>query len=121
MSVEATIEKKVKAAFQTESVSVQNESHLHSGPATESHFNLTIVSNYFSNLTRVKRHQVVYQLLSEELSNGVHALALHLFTVDEWSSKEVYPPNSENSISKTETLRLSSSLISGRLYNRSLS
>ena len=94
MSVEASIEKKVKAAFQTESVSVQNESHLHSGPATESHFNLTIVSDYFSNLTRVKRHQAVYKLLSEELSNGVHALALHLFTVDEWSSKEVYPPNS---------------------------
>ena len=47
MSVEATIEKKVKTAFQTENVSVQNESHLHSGPATESHFNLTIVSDYF--------------------------------------------------------------------------
>ena len=70
MSVEATIEKKVKTAFRTENVFVQNESHLHSGPATESHFNLTIVSDYFSNLTRVKRHQAVYKLLSEELSNG---------------------------------------------------
>lgn len=94
MSVEVIIEKKVKTAFQTESVFVQNESHLHSGPATESHFNLTIVSDYFVNLTRVKRHQAVYELLSEELSNGVHALALHLFTAEEWSSKEVYPSNS---------------------------
>ena len=94
MSVEATIEKKVKTAFRTENVFVQNESHLHSGPATESHFNLTIVSDYFSNLTRVKRHQAVYKLLSEELSNGVHALALHLFTADEWSSKEASPQDS---------------------------
>ena len=50
MSVEATIEKKVKTAFRTENVFVQNESHLHSGPATESHFNLTIVSDYFRTL-----------------------------------------------------------------------
>ena len=94
MSVEATIEKKVKTAFPTEKVFVQNESHLHSGAATESHFNLTIGSDYFSNLTRVKRHQAVYKLLSEELSNGVHALALHLFTTNEWSSKEARPQNS---------------------------
>ena len=94
MSVEATIKKKVKTAFHTEHLSVQNESHLHSGPAKESHFNLTIVSEYFSKLTRVKRHQVVYELLSEELSNGVHALALHLFTPDEWLSKESTQPDS---------------------------
>ena len=50
MSVEATIRKKVKTAFQTEILSIQNESHLHSGPATDSHFNLTIVSEYFSKL-----------------------------------------------------------------------
>ena len=88
MSVETTIKKKVRTAFQAEILSVQNESHLHSGPATESHFNLTIVSEYFSELARVKRHQAVYRVLSEELSNGVHALALHLFTPDEWLSKE---------------------------------
>ena len=57
-------------------------------------FKPTIVSDYFSNLTRVKRHQAVYKVLSEELSNGVHALALHLFTADEWSSKEASPQNS---------------------------
>jgi len=94
MSVEATIKKKVKTAFNAEILFVQNESHLHSGPATESHFNLTIVSEYFSELARVKRHQVVYELLSEELSNGVHALALHLFTPDEWLSKEADLPDS---------------------------
>tara|TARA_Y100001933_G_scaffold240860_1_gene266766 strand:+ start:134 stop:457 length:324 start_codon:yes stop_codon:yes gene_type:complete len=94
MSVEATIRKKVKTAFQTEILSIQNESHLHSGPATDSHFNLTIVSEYFSKLTRVKRHQAVYALLSEELANGVYALALHLFTPDEWLSKEANMPDS---------------------------
>jgi BolA protein len=35
----------------------------------------------------VKRHQVIYRLLSEQLSGPVHALALHTYTADEWAQK----------------------------------
>ena len=88
MSVKSTILKKIELAIEFEHVAIKNESHLHSGPYTESHFNLTIVSDSFSTLTRVRRHQLVYKLLSEEMSGGVHALALHLFTTEEWAREE---------------------------------
>ena len=94
MSVESTILKKVELAIQSEHMAIKNESHLHSGPSTESHFNLTIVSDSFSTLTRVKRHQLVYKLLSEEMSGGVHALALHLYTIEEWAREEAKAPDS---------------------------
>ena len=94
MSVESTILKKVELAIQSDHVAIKNESHLHSGPSTESHFNLTIVSDSFSTLTRVRRHQLVYKLLSEEMSGGVHALALHLYTKEEWAREEAKAPDS---------------------------
>ena len=43
-----------------------------------------IVSNVFEGMRKVQRHQRVYQLLADELNGGVHALALHLFTAEEW-------------------------------------
>ena len=43
-----------------------------------------IVSNVFEGMRKVQRHQRVYQLLADELNSGVHALALHLFTLEEW-------------------------------------
>ena len=96
MSIESKILTKVEGAIQVEHVLIKNESHLHSGPSTESHFNLTIVSDSFLTLTRVKRHQLVYQLLEEEMSGGVHALALHLFTIKEWALEETKVPDSPN-------------------------
>ena len=96
MSIESKILTKVEGAIQVEHVVIENESHLHSGPLTESHFNLTIVSDSFLTLTRVKRHQLVYRLLEEEMSGGVHALALHLFTIKEWALEERKAPDSPN-------------------------
>ena len=64
-----------------------NESHRHSGPATESHFKLILASPQLIGLNAVKRHQLVYQVLSSELKDGVHALAMHLYTPEEWSEK----------------------------------
>ena len=96
MSVESEIFRKVEGAIQAAHVSIKNESHLHGGPSTESHFNLTVVSDSFITLTRVKRHQLVYELLSQELSEGVHALALHLFTREEWEQGETKALDSPN-------------------------
>lgn len=61
-----------------------NESHMHAGPATDSHFKLVVVAQAFSGLSRVKRHQWIYRTLAEELDGPVHALALHTFTPAEW-------------------------------------
>lgn len=66
-----------------------NESHMHAGPATDSHFKLILVSDAFNGLRAVARHQKVYALVAEELAGPVHALALHLYTPEEWKSAEV--------------------------------
>jgi BolA protein len=87
--VEATIASKVVAAFQPVHIELTNESHLHAGPRTDSHFKLVAVAGAFEGLNKVKRHQLVYRLLAEELAGPVHALALHLFTPSEWESQVV--------------------------------
>ena len=44
---------------------------------TEDHYEVTIESNRFEGLTRVKQHQLVMDSLAAELKSGeVHALAL---------------------------------------------
>ncbi|MCY4016278.1 MAG: BolA family transcriptional regulator [Gammaproteobacteria bacterium] len=85
--MQAVIEAKVRRELAPAWVEVRNESHMHGGPATDSHFRLTAVAAEFAGMNRVRRHQLVYRLLADELAGGVHALALHLYTPDEWKSR----------------------------------
>lgn len=97
MSVEQTIIEKLTATFQPSVLHIENESHRHhSGKGAESHFKVILVSELFENKRAVSRHREVYALLSEELNNGVHALALHLFTPNEWIAEDGVVPASPN-------------------------
>ena len=58
---------------------------------SESHFKVVCVSASFKGLLKVKRHQKLYSLLDAQLKAGVHALAMHLYTEAEWSSKQQAP------------------------------
>lgn len=69
---------------------LQNESHNHGGYVVgkESHFKLGLVSQEFMGLSKIARHQRVYALLAPLLTTqggSVHALALHLYSPEEWS------------------------------------
>jgi len=89
MTVESQIISKLESAFAPAHLSVDNESHQHAvAPGSETHFKLTLVSDSFEGLGLVKRHQAVYKVLSDELANGVHALALHTFTLSEWEKNQ---------------------------------
>ena len=69
-------------------VDVVNESHKHNVPeGSESHFNVTVVSEEFEGKGLVARHRLVNDLLARELAGPVHALALHTLTPDEWFEK----------------------------------
>ena len=92
--MEELIRAKLEADFQPEFLSVENESHMHGGSATESHFNVTAVSRFFDGMSLVKRHQYLYILLAGELAGGVHALALHLYTPAEWAERSQQSPDS---------------------------
>ena len=89
MSVQDTINAKLSSKLQPLYLQIDNESHMHSGPATESHFKVIAVSTLFEGMSRVKRHQCVYGSLCAELANGVHALALHLFSPSEWDKESL--------------------------------
>lgn len=93
MQVETSIREKLQR-LQPHYLDIINESHMHSGPATESHFKVTLVSDDFEGVRAVQRHQRVYGLLGEELSGGVHALALHLYTPREWHQRQGSAPES---------------------------
>ncbi|MEQ3702843.1 MAG: BolA family protein [Thalassolituus sp.] len=89
-TLQSTIERKL-GALEPIHVEVVNESHMHSGPATDSHFKLVVVSAAFEGIRAVARHQRVYQILAEELAGEVHALALHLYTPNEWQVTNSVP------------------------------
>ncbi|MER8699380.1 BolA family protein [Mesorhizobium sp. M0768] len=89
MSIQATMEDKLKKAFSPERLDVINESHLHAGHhhvdsghhatfdgAGETHFRVRIVAPAFAGMSRVERHRAINTLLAEELKSGVHALAI---------------------------------------------
>lgn len=88
MTVAATIEQRVRESFAVEFFDLLNESQQHAGPATDSHFKLTIISQEFEGQRLVKRHQRIYELMRDLMQGPVHALSLHLFTPAEWEAKE---------------------------------
>ncbi|MBW0235633.1 BolA family protein [Pseudomonas taetrolens] len=70
-------------ALQPEHLSVLDESHMHSR-GLQTHFKAVVVSEQFTGLNRVKRHQKVYAALGD-LMGEFHALALHTYTPEEWA------------------------------------
>ncbi len=86
--MQSNIENKLRGKLQPQHLTIENESHMHGGPATESHFKLTVVAAEFEGQRPVQRHRQVYALLAEEMAQGVHALALHLFSPREWELRD---------------------------------
>jgi BolA protein len=74
------IEDALRAAITPlQTLEVINESHLHvghAGAAEGSHFRVRITAECMLGLTRVARHRLVYDALSEVIPRGVHALAI---------------------------------------------
>jgi len=92
MTVQAQIEANLTTELSPAVLEVLNESFMHNVPAdSETHFKVTLVSEKFIALRRVRRHQMVYSLLSDLLAGPVHALALHLYTPEEWDEVSEAP------------------------------
>ena len=88
MSVENSIREKLTQAFAPEALDVSNDSHLHAGHASspgtgESHFSIKVVSAAFDGKSRLERHRMVNDVLAEELSERIHALAISALTPEE--------------------------------------
>jgi BolA protein len=82
MRTQDTITEKLRKAFAPDSLRVEDESHRHAGhaghrPGGETHFRLYIVAAAFRGKSRLERHRMINATLADELSGGVHALAIH--------------------------------------------
>ena len=86
MSMQTTIEEELEKLLSPSFLDVINESHMHSGPATDSHFKVVAVSDAFEGKMLIARHRMINQALSDEL-NEIHALSLHTMTADEYFEK----------------------------------
>ena len=96
MTVAAIIEQKLLDAFQPSHLDVINESNNHNvPPGSESHFKVVIVAEAFENERLIKRHRLVNGVLSQELAEKIHALAIHTYTAKEW--QEQYADNTPSS------------------------
>ena len=96
--VQTRLEAALNQAFDPEYLTLENESSGHGGfyPGKESHFKLVLVTAKFSGMPRVRRHQSVYAAVHDELTaqgGTVHALALHLYTPEEWQGEAPQSPH----------------------------
>lgn len=84
--MQATIDEKLNKTLAPEFLEIINESNMHSGPATESHFKVVAVSKAFEGKMLIARHRMINEALADELET-IHALSLHTMTPDEYFEK----------------------------------
>jgi len=87
-SIESIIRAKLTDALSPVVLEIIDESAKHAGhagarPGEQTHFRLIVVSSAFEDLSRVERQRIVYGLLKEEFSVGLHALSLRALTPEE--------------------------------------
>ncbi|CAH8347216.1 unnamed protein product [Eruca vesicaria subsp. sativa] len=78
------IKEKLEKELEPVELVIEDVSYQHAGHAgmkgrrtdEETHFNVKIVSKGFEGMNLMKRHRLVYDLLREELDNGLHALSI---------------------------------------------
>lgn len=88
MSRKQRIEQTISTALTPTHLEVIDESHMHSvPPGSESHFKVLVVSEGFADERLVGRHRRINALLKDELTGGLHALAIHAWTPEEWFAK----------------------------------
>lgn len=82
------MEERLAAAFDPAILELEDQSSQHAGHAGavgfagESHFALTIVSDAFSGVRTLKRHQMIYDTLEEEMKL-IHALSINTLAPEE--------------------------------------
>ena len=75
----------LEARFKPQRLVLINESENHNvPPGSETHWNVTLVSEAFEGQSLVARHRMVYDCLARELEEGIHALALTTLAPSEW-------------------------------------
>jgi BolA protein len=81
------IARRLEASLAPVEIAVVDDSAQHAGHAGAAsgggHYNLRVVSARFTGLSRVARHRLVYDSLSDLMRSAIHALAIEALTLDE--------------------------------------
>ena len=51
------------------------------------HFEAVVVASTFAGVRAIKRHQLVYATLGSAMGNEIHALALQVYTPEEYAAQ----------------------------------
>ena len=87
--IQDTIKETLIKDFNPSVLKLVNESYMHSVPQdSETHFKLVIVSDFFMNISQVKRHQIIYKSL-EEIMKQIHALSINSYDETEYSKNPI--------------------------------
>lgn len=55
----------------------------------ECNFTLTVIGEVFTGLTPVKKQQLVYGCLTDQISSGaIHAVTIKTFTPEQWQARQ---------------------------------
>ena len=82
----AKIRQALTARLTPLSLEIRDDSAKHAGHAGAregGHFSVTVVSDRFAGCTRMQRHQLVYEAVSELLRTDIHALSIQARTPQE--------------------------------------
>lgn len=86
--IQQSIESKLQQALAPRVLEVVNESFMHNvPPGSQSHFKVIVVSDHFDGQRLISRHRTINQILNEELTQHIHALAIHAYTWNEWQEQ----------------------------------
>jgi BolA protein len=73
--------------FKPTELLVKDQSHLHAGHQGardgKGHFDVTVVSDVFSDCGRLERHRMVYDALGSLMASDIHALRINAFLPSE--------------------------------------
>ena len=88
MRVAEIINQKLTESLSPTILEIVDDSHKHAGhagarPEGESHFSVKIISRVFEGKSRVQRQRLVYQALSKEMRECIHALVVQTLAPDE--------------------------------------
>ena len=95
----ALIEQRLIKALDATGITVVDDSARHAGHAGAAsgggHFNVRVVSPKFTGASRLSRHRLVYDSLSDLMHRAIHALAIEALTPDEAADAAASSPKAQ--------------------------
>jgi len=88
MNVILKIETKLREKINVLNLNLIDESYKHRNHKKDTsggHYKLLIVSDDFVDMTLIKRHQLIYDILSEMIKVDIHALSIQAKTSKEYN------------------------------------